>query len=242
MRKKASLKNVLPLVILICLVPLLIVNGCGGGSGGRQTLPGENPLGPGDPTPDPTPDPDPEPDPDPPTPAEQIEAGWKDMDADNPFAAISKFTTVINNPDATTAEKAEAYNGRGWARTRAYGVSSGISDFIQGGDLVPSRLGHALALIQTGRETSVRQAVDIMESIGLGEPTFNLVFNHQDIVKVSSAYAHAMLSYAYFWRNSAGDEQKARDQINAARSSDTSESSVVGQIHSLLVKAGLTGI
>lgn len=231
--------------LLIATITMTI--GCGGGGGGtgRQVLPGENPTGPGispgtgtGPTPDPDPDPTPTPDP---SPEESIEAGWEAMSYGNFGSAIVFFTNVINDSRSTPEEKEKAHMGRGWARAKDQGVINGISDFIQGGNLPESRLGYALALIQQGTQSSVARAVDILEEIGLDDPQYQLPAMHRSI-GVSSASAHAMLAYAYFWRAGAGDADNARAQIGAARSADDSSTSYVGQVYNTLKTAGLTGI
>ena len=51
-----------------------------------------------------------------------------------------------------------------------------------------------------------------------------------------------MLAFCYYWRNGVGDEDKAKSQINVARSEDSSNDSAVAQIFKTLQDMGLTGI
>lgn len=225
----------------------LTMIGCGGGGGGngRQVLPGENPAGPvintgtgtgggggGGGTASNTPII---------TPAEKITEAWKNIDYGNYGGAIIYFDQVLSDTSATTKERQQAYNGRGWARAKQYDTLSGMSDFLQGGDLLESRLGYALALIQKGQLAGISDAIGILEDIGLGDIHYTLTLEHQQI-GVTSAEAHAMLAYAYFWRGNTGDDDKARAQILEARRVDSSETSSVAQIYATLKKAGLTGI
>lgn len=233
-----------------CFLMTISMIGCGGGGGGngRQILPGENPAGPsintgtgtgtgsgtgtgtGTGTNTGTL-----------TPAEKIVEGWKSFEYGNYGGAIIFFDQVLTDNTATAAERQEAYNGRGWAKSKQYETVSGLSDFQQGGDLLESRLGYAMALIQNGQLSGIDNAITIMEEIGLGNTAYTLTLVHQQI-GVTSAESHAMLAYAYFWRGTTGDDDKARAQINAARALDQSETSSVAQIYATLKKAGLTGI
>jgi len=235
------------ILLSVLVIALLATNGCGGGGGGgRQVLPGENPIGPGTGTGSGTG-----------TgtgtgsgtgtgtgtesPSKVLADGWLDMAADNFYGAQDKFQSVTTRSDATTAEKAEGFNGLGWARAKANGLVTGMSDFTQAGSLVEAELGMASALIQRAQLDDVKQAVTLFETIQLGAPSFVLTVTHAAI-GISNAEAHAMLAYAYYWRGASGDDIKARDQINAARQQDSSSTSPVGQIYNLLKKLGLAGI
>jgi hypothetical protein len=219
--------------------------GCGGGGGGtgRQTLPGENPAGPviitgtgtgtstGTGTGTDTGQ----------TVAQKITGGWDSMSFGNWGGAILYFEDALNDSRATTEQRQQAYNGRGWARVKYYDTLSGMSDFIQAGNTRESLLGYALGLIQQSTQSGISQAVSILEGLGLVDTSYQLTLEHQAI-GVSSAEAHAMLAYAYFWRGQAGDADRARAQITAARNADSSESSSIYQIYSTLKQAGLSGI
>jgi hypothetical protein len=163
------------------------------------------------------------------------------MDYGNWSGAILYFDSVLGDNNATTEQRQQAYNGRGWAKVKNYDTMSGMSDFMQAGSLPESLLGYAMGLVQQSTTSSVSQAVDIFEQIGLGDPSYLLTLEHTSI-GISSAEAHAMTAYAYFWRGNVGDDDKARAQILAARSADSSSTSSVAQIYNTLKKAGLTGI
>lgn len=244
--KRIKTKDLLKTAFALFIIAVTMVMGCGGGGGGgsgRQTLPGENPAGPviitgtgtgtGTGT---VPIKPPEP-----TVAQKIDGGWDAMNFGNWGGAILYFDDAVNDSRATVEERQKAFNGRGWARVKYYDTLSGMSDFIQAGNLKESLLGYALGLIQQSTQGGIAQAVQILEDIGLIDPNYNLTLEHRAI-GVSSAEAHAMLAYAYFWRGQTGDEDRARTQIIAARQADPSTTSSVDQIHKTLKKAGLTGI
>lgn len=239
-------KYIFFILFLMCAIIVLTI-GCGGGGGsGRQVLPGENPTGPISPGPGTGSGTGPGTGTDPgtgnsPTVSQKLENGWSAMNYGNWSGAILYFDSVISDNNATAEQRQQAYNGRGWAKTKNYGISSGMSDFILARNLPESLLGYAMSLVQQGTNSSIRQAVEIFEQIGLGDPNYKLTLEHASI-GVSSAEAHAMTAYAYFWRGDPGDDDKARAQILAARSADSSSTSSVAQIYNTLKKAGLTGI
>jgi len=175
------------ILLSVLVIALLATNGCGGGGGGgRQVLPGENPIGPGTGTGSGTG-----------TgtgtgsgtgtgtgtesPSKVLADGWLGMAADNFYGAQDKFQSVTTRSDATTAEKAEGFNGLGWARAKANGLVTGMSDFTQAGSLVEAELGMASALIQRAQLDDVKQAVTLFETIQLGAPSFVLTVTHAAI-------------------------------------------------------------
>lgn len=241
MYKLKDSKYVVFSIILLINFGIFIFSGCGGG-GGRQVLPGENPFPFPQPTPpSPQPPPTPTPQPTPASPSALIAEGWRLMENKDYLGAISKFQSVVNHASATQSEIAEGYNGLGWAKAKAYGIVEGLADFNQAGSLTESILGKACALVQTGEYENIKQAVTLFESIGLGNINYNLQLTHQAI-GVTSAEAHAMLAYAYYWRGYTNDYDKARAQILVAKQQDSSSNSVVAQIYLTLRKLGLTGL
>ncbi|PKL49350.1 MAG: hypothetical protein CVV42_06565 [Candidatus Riflebacteria bacterium HGW-Riflebacteria-2] len=248
---KLTTKNLIKTAFVMFIIGVSLVIGCGGGGGGtgRQTLPGENPAGPviiigtgtgtgtstgtgtGTGTGTDTTL----------TVSQKIDKGWLAMDSGNWGGAMLYFEDAINDTRATVDERREAYNGRGWSRVKYYNTLSGMSDFIQAGDLKESLLGYALGLIQQGSQSRMSEAVNILIGIGLDKDTYRLTLEHQAI-GVSTAEARAMLAYAHFWRANAGDDVEARRLILIAKSEDTSATSSVAQIYNTLKAAGLSGI
>ncbi|HNV69581.1 MAG TPA: hypothetical protein PKO06_07795 [Candidatus Ozemobacteraceae bacterium] len=230
---------------LVWLFAVLFVFGCGGGGGsggGRQILPGENPVGPTTPTTPTTPAtstpiiPTPTPVA---TPGAYIINGWIDMGYGNYSSAQQKFQTVLGLASSTSAEKADALNGIGWAKGKNYGIAAGANDFIQAGAVEEAIVGLAAAYVQSADPAKIVQAVSLLESIGMGDPLKPFVPVHPSI-GVTNAEVHAMLAYAYYW---SGNEAGARAQINAARASvDPNAASSVNQIYQSLKQLGLTGI
>lgn len=246
--QKPRTRDLIKVAFALYIAAISLIIGCGGGGGGtgRQTLPGENPVGPVITTgtgtgtgtgpgtgPGTTTGP---------TVTEKLKSGWDAMQSGNWGGAILYFEDAINDSRSTTEERQQAYNGRGWARVKYYDTLAGMSDFIQAGNLKESRLGYALGLIQQSTQSGIAQAVTILETdVGLLDPNSKMTIEHQGI-GVSNAEAHAMLAYAYFWRAQVGDAAKARDQILAARAEDATETSSVFQIFKTLQSAGLSGI
>ncbi|HEY9071199.1 MAG TPA: hypothetical protein VIV61_13155 [Candidatus Ozemobacteraceae bacterium] len=220
---------------------LFIMSGCGGGGGGdgRQVLPGENPLGPGAGTgtgtgtgtaTDTTPIVK--------TPAENLADGWIDMGYTNYTSAADKFQTVINSSTSTAAQVAEAYNGLGWSRAKAYGMGSGISEFQQAGNLPESLVGLAFAYVQLSTGAGYTQSLMYFSAAGADTPTNVITLPHASL-GITNGEIHAMYAYALAMT---GNNASAAAQINAVWTPSTPAASPVGQIHSLLVTLGIPGI
>ena len=178
------------------------------------------------------------------TPAEFIERGWALMRDGNYGGSISYFGNVLNDPTATEDQRQQALNGRGWAKVKYYNTIEGLDDFkasYQMGEINSvayreSILGYALALIQATGDANLDKAIFLLANeLSLANPTFVLGIEHT-CIGVSSPEAHAMLAYAYFWRNQKG---LAKVQINQARLDDTSTTGTVYQIYTTLVAAGM---
>jgi len=229
-------RNHLGLLTIVTII--LLASGCGGGGGGsgRFTLPGEIPspgggggtgtgTGGGGET-----DPD-----------ALIASAWEDFKFGAYSSTISKFNQVLTLSDITDSQKTDAYNGIGWSQTKSAGVESGYSAFSQAATTQnEARIGLAAALIQRGQTSGFLQAIQTLETVGLGNPSFKFQSTHP--IGVSNAEAHAMLAFCYFWRKSTDDEDKAKSQIKIARFEDPSNDSSVAQIYKTLKDMGLQGI
>lgn len=225
------------LIILfsIGIAVLFIASGCGSGGGaGRYTIPPEVPS----------------PGPDLPTgpgiPGEVdadslLASAWEDFRFGAYSSAINKFNQVLTIDNVTDSQRAAAYNGLGWSLTKSSGVESAYSAFSQAASSNnEARVGLAAALIQRGQRNGFRQAIQLLEEVGLHNTAFE--FQSTNPIGVSSAEARAMLAFCYFWRNEQGDADKARTQINIARAQDPSNDSSVAQIYQTLKNMGLSGI
>jgi len=220
------------LVLIFFGIIFLMASGCGGGGGGggRYTLPGEIPSGsPGTPK-------------IPETPAQTdpnslIASGWDDFKLQAYSSAISKFNQVLMNTNITDAQKAEAYNGLGWAQAKSSGLESAFNAFSQAAPTNnESRIGLAAIYLQRGQKSTIAQAVQLLETVGFGDTAFKFQPTHP--IGVSNAEGHAMIAFCYAWRNEAGDADKARAQIATARAEDPAADSSVGQIYSAMQKMG----
>ena len=222
------------LIVTIVGIIILVASGCGGGGGGSYTLPGEIPspgsgIGTGTGTGGET-DPD-----------SLLASAWEDFKFGAYSSAISKFNQVLTISNVTDTQKVEAYNGLGWSMTKSSGVESGYSSFTQAaGSHNEARVGLASSLLQRGQKSGFSQAIQVLEAVGLGNSSYRFQSTHP--IGVSNAEAHAILAFCYFWRNSTNDTDKARSQINVARSEDSSNDSSVAQIYQTLKDLGLTGI
>lgn len=226
----------LMVLIAIGIAIIFMANGCGGGGGsGRYTIPPEIPTpgtggggtgggGVGETDPD-----------------SLIASAWEDFRYGAFSSAINKFNQVLTITSISNTQKVEAYNGLGWSLTKSSGVESGYSAFTQAAATHnESRVGLAAALIQRGQNAGFTQAIQLLEQVGLNNTAFRYQSTHP--IGISNAEAHAMLAFCYFWRNGLGDQDKARSQINVARSEDSSNDSSVAQMYKTLKDLGLTGI
>lgn len=254
--KKNGISDVYKLLFSVLIATALMLIGCGSGSGeGRQTLPGENPTGPiiipgtgtgtgtvtktgtGTETGTATST-------EVITAAERILKGWSVMNDGNYGGAISYFTAVLNDSQATLDQRQQALNGRGWAKVHYYSTIDGLDDFkasYQLGELnhnayFESILGYALALIQATGDDNLDRAIQLLASeLKLADPSYILGIEHT-CIGVSSPEAHAMLAYAYYWR---GQSDQAYAQITQARLNDQSTTGTVYQVYQTLLASGL---
>lgn len=140
--------------------------------------------------------------------------------------ALVHYSSIISgatSDEPLPGELAQAYNGLGWAKVKQNSATAGMSDFLKANGLKESRLGYAMGLIQTAVPENVSEAVEILEEIGLGNPTYTLT-NEHSWVGISSANAHAMLAYAYYFTNNLPN---AKAQINAAYAADPTSNIVI---------------
>lgn len=224
------------MVIILFGILFLAATGCGGGGGGggRYTLPGEIPSGGGtggttggggtggggssggETNPD-----------------SLIASAWADFKLQAYSSAVTKFNQVLENPSLTDTQKTEAYNGLGWSLAKSSGLESAATAFTQASTSNnESRIGLAALYMQRAQKGTMAQAVQLLESVGLGDTAFKFQAIHP--IGVSNAEAHAMLSFCYFWRNDTDDSNKSKAQIQVARSEDPAGDSSVGQIYTTL--------
>lgn len=225
----------LMVLFAIGIAIIFMANGCGGSSGGsgRYTIPPEIPTpgtgGGGIGGPGTIGETDPE---------SLIASAWEDFRYGAFSSAMNKFNQVLLINSISETHKIEAYNGLGWSLAKSSGVESGYSAFTQAAaSNNESRIGLAAALIQRGQNAGFRQAIQLLEQVGVNNTAFNYQSKHP--IGISNAEAHAMLAFCYFWRDELGDKDKARSQINVARTEDSSNDSSVAQIYKSLQELGL---
>jgi hypothetical protein len=222
------------LLAFLFVIVFVTSNGCGGsgGSAGRYVIPGDIPdaTGTGTGTGINVTDPD-----------ALITSAWEDFKYGAYSSAIGKFNQVLAISNLSDVQKAQANNGLGWSYTKSAGLESGYSYFSQASSVLDeARVGLASAIIRRSQKSGFTQAVSLLEQVGIGNTSFRFQSVHP--VGVSNAEAHALLAFAYFWRNSSGDQEKARAQISVARTEDGSSDGTVAQIYNSLRNMGLSGI
>lgn len=223
------LKNRLILIMILCCLILFVASGCGttGGSG-RYTIPPEIPTTTIE-------------DPDDYDPDSLLASAWEDFRLGSYNTSIEKFNQVLRMSNATNSHKTSAYNGMGWSLSRYSGIETAYMAFSQAaGSSNEARIGLAAALINRGQMQDFLRAINLLEEVGLENPAYT--FRANNPIGLSNAEAHAMLALCYFWRNSQGDHEKAKVQINTAISEDASSDGSVAQIYNSLKKLGLSGI
>ena len=144
-------------------------------------------------------------------------------------AARDSFLKIISD-NPTPAEKAQALSGAGFCDVRLKGSQNGIAEFQQGHATDPnnqdSRVGLAGALISRGAPADILQAVDLLQGIDPGNPSFTYVDKFG--IGITNAEVHALLAYALFV---SGDQTGANTQIGIARRLDPNFNNTnVGQI------------
>jgi hypothetical protein len=222
------------LVLFTIGIIILIASGCGSGGGsGRYTIPPEIPTpgtgGTGGGGTGGTGETDPE---------ALILSAWEDFRYGAYSSAINKFNQVLTTSNLSEEYRVKAYNGLGWALTKSSGVESGYSAFTQAASSNnEARVGLAAALIQRGQLTGFKQAIVLLEQVGL--QSTSTTFTPTNPIGVDNAEAHAMLAFCYFWRNEGTDRDKAKSQIEFARTIDASNDSSVAQIYKSLQDLGL---
>ena len=181
-------RYILPFVL--CLPLFLFLTGCSGGVNGEGTNDYSNTKG---------------------TPIVRAnsfnDAGWDMIGKGQYEGAISQFNSVLgDNP--TADERAEAYNGIGWARAhlgtlkeQAIGTSN------------DAKMGLAAAYVQQGSKADLEMAIElILEQIGGGNSHFHYV--PRRATGVTDAEAHALLAYALA---GVGRNEEASAQIDYAK-------------------------
>ena len=165
-----------------------------------------------------------------------IASAWEDFRYGAYSSAISKFNEALLSTNVSDTQKANAYNGLGWALLKSSGAESAYSAFTQASSLNDeAKVGLAAALMQRGTRASCQQAITLLENLGLKETS--TVFTAIHPIGVTNAGAHAMLAWCYFI---CGNDEAARTQIIFARAADGTGDSSVNQIYNSLVAMGLT--
>ncbi|NLM16938.1 MAG: hypothetical protein GX221_04405 [Candidatus Riflebacteria bacterium] len=261
MKQKNSWISAICYVILPLLL-LFVATGCGGSSSsdGRQTLPGENPLGPGssitppggDPTTppggnppggDPTTPPGGDPPAGDPTPEEHVALGWQSFQETNYTNAINHFkpvTEIINpsTPNEKTA-KQEALSGLGWSyymNKNSGGASAqnqldmAIDKFTEAINM-GSHSANAINEARLGAAYIYLLTNDFSRAANyLQSLNTENISQNEHLGNLDQSHIHALLAYTYYLRD---ETIKANEQLDIAISL-SSTSSLVNSIRQIV--------
>ncbi len=141
------------------------------------------------------------------------DSGWEFISKGQYDSAIKHFNDVLaSNP--TENEKAEAYNGIGWAKSFNGKLKDGMKYFQMASDLNDdAKVGLGAAYIQQASLSDMEEAIEVLYvQLGKSKPRFNYVPSRQ--TSVTNAEVHAMLAYAFA---ATGDTVKSEEQLDYAK-------------------------
>lgn len=141
------------------------------------------------------------------------DTGWEYISKGQYDSAIKHFNDVLaSNP--TESEKAEAYNGIGWAKAFNGKLKDGMKYFQMASDLNDdAKVGLGAAYIQQASLADMEEAIEVLYvQLGKSKPRFNYVPSRQ--TSVTNAEVHAMLAYAFA---ATGDTVKSEEQLDYAK-------------------------
>ncbi|MBP5468229.1 MAG: tetratricopeptide repeat protein [Candidatus Riflebacteria bacterium] len=141
------------------------------------------------------------------------DTGWEFISKGQYDSAIKHFNDVlVSNP--TESDKAEAYNGIGWAKAFNGKLKDGMKYFQLASDLNDdAKVGLGAAYIQQASLADMEEAIEVLYvQLGKSKPRFNYVPSRQ--TSVTNAEVHAMLAYAFA---ATGDTEKSEEQLDYAK-------------------------
>ena len=141
------------------------------------------------------------------------DTGWDYISKGQYDSAIKHFNDVLaSNP--TESEKAEAYNGIGWAKAYNGKLKDGMKYFQMASDYNDdAKVGLGAAYIQQATLADMEDAIEVLYvQLGKGKALFNYIPSRQ--TGVTNAEVHAMLAYAFA---ATGDSAKADEQLTYAK-------------------------
>lgn len=164
------------------------------------------------------------------TQVELLAESWNLLSLRSYQAAIEKFNKVLND-NPTEAQRYEAITGIGFSVAKKDSAMASLSYFEQAWQYNnDARAGYAGALISRGTQEDMDKVIKVLESIDVNNP---LKFNYtpRKETGVTNADLHAMLAYAYFSR---GNLDKATIHIDYAKQQNSENSESVNAIAQII--------
>ncbi len=139
--------------------------------------------------------------------------GWDYLSKGQYDSAVKHFNDVLSE-SPTEIEKAEAYNGIGWAKAFNGKLKDGMKYFQLAADLCDdAKVGLGAAYIQQASLSDLEEAIQILYvQLGKSKPKFNYIPGRA--TGVTNADVHAMLAYAFA---ATGDTEKSEQQLEYAK-------------------------
>ena len=141
------------------------------------------------------------------------DTGWEYISKGQYDSAVKHFNDVLAE-SPTESEKAEAYNGIGWAKTYSGKLKDGMKYFQLASDLSDdAKVGLGAAYIQQASLSDLEEAIQILYvQLGKSKPKFNYI--PKRATGVTNAEVHAMLAYAFA---ATGNTEKSEEQLEYAK-------------------------
>ena len=141
------------------------------------------------------------------------DTGWEYISKGQYDSAIKHFNDVLAE-SPTESEKAEAYNGIGWAKAYNGKLKDGMKYFQLAADYCDdAKVGLGAAYIQQATLSDLEEAIQVLYvQLGKSTPRFNYVPGRA--TGVTNADVHAMLAYAFA---ATGDTEKSEQQLEYAK-------------------------
>lgn len=129
--------------------------------------------------------------------AEKIQVGYQRLESGNLTSARAEFLEVIDD-NPSNADASQAWAGVGFVDTRQLGTAEAIREFERAIELDPgnpdARVGLAGALISRGEPADIDTAIDLLQGLDTGNPSF--VYEDRFKLGITNAEVHALLAYA----------------------------------------------
>lgn len=128
---------------------------------------------------------------------EKIVSAYEALAANSLTQARNSFLTIIGD-GPSDANKSQAWAGIGFVDARNLGTAEAITEFQTAYDLdntnPDARVGLAGALISRGTAADIDEAINLLEGLDTGNPSFTYTDRYK--LGISNAEVHAMLAYA----------------------------------------------